>query len=315
MTTIYLQIKGTGSFLPPYVLTNDALEHMVDTSDEWITDRTGIKERRLAKETATYEMATSAALKALEDAQVSPQDIDLIIATTITPDYFTPSLSCLVQKEIGADNAFCFDVNAACSGFCYALDVADCYIKTGKAKRILIVASEALSRITDYTDRNTCVLFGDGAGAVVVSGGDEPGMTDSFLAATGRDGEVLAADMFGDGAARVRMNGKEVYKFAVSVNIKIVNLLLERNSLTVGDIAYIVQHQANKRIISAVSNKLGLSEDRIFMNLDKYGNTSSASIPICLDEMNRSGMLKKGDKVILVGFGAGLTYGGVLLTW
>jgi len=314
VNTIYLKIKGTGSFLPPYVLTNKELEEMVDTSDAWITDRTGIKERRIAKSERTYEMAVEASKAAIGSADISPKDIDIIIATTITPDYFTPSLSCLVQKELGIDNAFCFDVNAACSGFCYALDIAESYIKAGKAKNILIVSSEVLSKITDYTDRNTCVLFGDGAGAVVASADDNCGMHSSHIVSIGELGDVLTSEVFGEDKY-VKMNGKEVYKFAVSVNIKTVTELLTRSSLTIDDIAYIVPHQANKRIISAVAQKLDCGIEKIFMNLDKYGNTSSASIPICLDEMNRNNMLKKGDKIILVGFGGGLTYGGVLIEW
>lgn len=314
MNIIYLQIKGTGSFLPDYILTNKELETMVDTSDEWITDRTGIKERRIAKDITVYEMAAKASQFAMENAKITPKDIDIIIATTITPDYFTPSLSCLVQKEIGAENAYCFDVNAACSGFCYALDVADNYIKANKAKTILIVASEALSKITDYTDRNTCVLFGDGAGAVVAEAGDEPGMSESYMKSMGEIGDVLLASTSVDNYY-VKMNGKEVYKFAVNVCTETVNELIKRNNLTIDDIRYIVPHQANKRIISAVSAKLKCETDKIFMNVEKYGNTSSASIPVCLDEMNKNNMLRKGDKIILVGFGGGLTYGGALIEW
>lgn len=314
MNIIFLQIKGTGSFLPEYILTNQELETMVDTSDEWITDRTGIKERRLSKGLAVYEMAKKASLNAIENADLTPNDIDIIIAATITPDFFTPSLSCLVQKEIGAVNAFCVDINAACSGFCYALDVAENYIKSNKAKTILIVASEALSKITDYTDRNTCVLFGDGAGAVIAVAGDEAGMSESYLKSMGAIGDVLVASTSHDDCY-VKMNGKEVYKFAVNVCVETVNELLSRSNLAIDDINYIVPHQANKRIISAVSSKLKCETDKIFTNLEKYGNTSSASIPICLDEMNKNNMLRKGDKIILVGFGGGLTYGGALIEW
>ncbi|MDR0405466.1 MAG: ketoacyl-ACP synthase III [Clostridiales bacterium] len=314
MNGIYLQIKGTGSYLPDQVLTNRALEAMVDTSDEWITDRTGIKERRLCGDTKVYEMAARAATAAMTDAGITANEIDAIIAATITPDCYTPSLSCLVQKELGADGAFCFDVNAACSGFTYALDVADSYIKAGKAKTVLIVASEAISRITDYTDRNTCVLFGDGAGAVVACASDTPGMIDCCLGASGAAGEVLRASAFAEDRC-VKMNGKEVYKFAVNVNIKVINELLTRSGLAIGDVSRVVPHQANKRIISAVASKLDYDADRIFTNLEKYGNTSSASIPICLDEMNKGGLLRDGDKIILVGFGGGLTYGGALITW
>lgn len=311
---IFLQIKGTGSFLPEYILTNKELEGLVETSDEWITERTGIKQRRLAKELSSFEMAAAASRAAIQSAGILPDDIDIIIAATITPDYFTPSLSCLVQKQLGAKKAFCFDINAACSGFCYALDLADSYIKAGKAKTILIAASEALSRITDYSDRNTCVLFGDGAGAVVACAAGVPGLIDSVCSSVGSMGDVLEVSVFGDNRF-IKMNGKEVYKFAVGANIETITRLAERNGLSIHDIDHIVLHQANKRIISAVCSKLGLDVGKMFINLEKYGNTSSASIPICLDEMNKKGMLKQGDKIVMVGFGGGLTYGGALMQW
>ncbi|OQB13992.1 MAG: 3-oxoacyl-(acyl-carrier-protein) synthase 3 [Firmicutes bacterium ADurb.Bin193] len=314
MKIINLQIKGTGSFLPDYILTNAELETMVDTSDEWITDRTGIKERRICKENTVSEMAVGAAERALYSAQISACNIDLIIAATITPDFFTPSLSCIVQKEIGAENAFCFDINAACTGFVYALDIADCYVKTGRAKNILIVASEAISKITDYTDRNTCVLFGDGAGAVVATAGEGHGLIDSYIKAIGAMGDVLVSSTCKEDSF-IKMNGKEVYKFAVSACSEAINALTSKNGITFGDLKYIVPHQANDRIVGAVAAKLGWDKEKFFMNVEKYGNTSSASIPICLDEMNKGGMLSHGDKIILVGFGAGLTYGGVLLEW
>ena len=300
--------------MPEHILSNSDLEAMVETSDEWITERTGIKERRLAKDIPAFEMAAIAAQKALEDASVSPSEIDVIIAATITPDYYTPSLSCLVQKQLCANRAFCFDINAACSGFCYALDIADNYIKTNKAKTILIVASEAISRITDYTDRNTCVLFGDGAGAIVACAGRDRGMYDCILKAIGSMGDVLKAGMFSENKY-IKMAGREVYKFAVNANVDTITSLLERNNIGIEDIDHIIPHQANKRIISAVSIKLGINADKIYTNLEKYGNTSSASIPICLDEMNKKNMLKSGDMLILVGFGGGLTYGGSLIQW
>ncbi len=300
--------------MPQHVLTNQDLEKMVDTSDEWITERTGIKERHIAKGISTAYMAIKASQKAMDSAWVTPDEIDIIIAATITPDYLTPSLSCLVQKEFGADSAFCFDINAACSGFCYALDIADLYIKTGRAKTILIVASEMLSRITDYTDRRTCVLFGDGAGAVIARAGDTKGVMDSICCAVGGLGDVLKASVFED-YKFIQMNGKEVYKFAVRVNIETITQLLSNNNLSTDDIAYLVPHQANKRIIATVSSKLGIDSDKTYINVDRYGNTSSASIPICLDEMNKKGLLKDGDKIILTGFGGGLTYAGILLQW
>jgi len=300
--------------LPEHVLTNSDLEAMVETSDEWITERTGIKQRRIAKDISVSEMATEAAKRAMENAGVSSDEIDIIIAATITPEYFTPSLSCLVQKALDAKEAFCFDVNAACSGFCYALDIADCYIKTKKAKTILIVASEALSHITDYTDRRTCVLFGDGAGAVVTRAGDSKGMIDSVCRSIGELGNVLQVKAFGDNRF-IEMNGKEVYKFAVGANVEIINNLLSNNRLAINDISHFVFHQANSRIISAVSSRLHIEAGKTYINVEKYGNTSSASIPICLDEMNRNGLIKQGEKLIVVGFGGGLTYAGALLEW
>ena len=286
---------------------------MVDTSDEWITERTGIKERRINKGTPAAQLASEAALRALEDAKIGAEEIDVIIATTIGADYLTPSLSCMIQKETGVRNAFCFDINAACSGFVYALDVANAYIKSGRASNILIVSAEMLSRYTDYTDRSTCVLFGDGTAAVVVRAGEQPGMISGYLKSNGSMGDVL--EVANRPGAYLTMNGREVYKFAVRVNVETITHLMEENGLTFGDIKYIIPHQANKRIIEGVAAKLKCPLELFYMNVEKYGNTSSASVPICLDELNKAGKLQTGDKIIMVGFGGGLTYAGAFIEW
>lgn len=311
--TIYLQIKSMGSYLPEHILTNKDLENMVDTSDEWIVERTGIKQRYINKDKSATYMAVQSAKNALEKANLPAEELDMIIATTITPDYFTPSMACMVQKEVGAENAFCFDVNAACSGFVYALDIANAYIKSGMAKNILIASSEYLSKITDYTDRGTCILFGDGAASAVVTAGEEPGMLDSYVKSIGKLGDVL--ESANKPNSYVTMNGREVYKFAVKVNVETIKKLMADNNLTFDDIKYIVPHQANQRINEAVAAKLKCPPNIFYSNIEKYGNTSSASIPICLDELETDNKLKPGDKIIVVGFGGGLTYAGALIEW
>jgi 3-oxoacyl-[acyl-carrier-protein] synthase-3 len=311
--TIYLQIKAMGSYLPEHILTNADLEKMVDTSDEWIVERTGIKQRYINKENTAAYMASQAAAKALSKAEIAAGDLDMIIATTITPDFFTPSMACMVQKDIGAENAFCFDINAACSGFVYALDIANAYIKGGAAKNILIVSSEQLSRITDYTDRGTCILFGDGAAATVVVAGEKQGLVDRYIRSIGKLGDVL--ECASAQGSYITMNGREVYKFAVSASVETIKKLMKDNDLTFDDIKYIIPHQANQRINEAVSAKLKCPPNIFYSNIEKYGNTSSASIPICLDELESSGKLKAGDKIIIVGFGGGLTFAGALIEW
>ncbi|NLU53161.1 MAG: ketoacyl-ACP synthase III [Clostridiaceae bacterium] len=319
-------VIGTGSALPEKRLTNKHLESMVETSDEWIIKRTGIKERRILEDDVPLSvLAAEASRKAIADAGLTPMDIDLIIATTITPDYLSPSLACCVQKEIEAKNAAAFDMNAACTGFVYALQVAQGLITSGTYNYILIIAAEALSRVTDFTDRNTCVLFGDGAGAVVL-GKAEEGIASVILGAMGESGSVLTipccyfspedAEKRNEGKKQVIwMDGSEVFTFASKIMCEASLKVLENSGLTVNDISYIFPHQANIRILQNAAKRLDVPMDKVYTNLENTGNISSASIPVCLDEASRKNLLKKGDKIVMVAFGGGLTYGAALLTW
>jgi 3-oxoacyl-[acyl-carrier-protein] synthase III len=328
-------IKGTGSYAPDNIVTNDDLTKLVETSDEWIVSRTGIKERRISNGENTSHIATKAAIKALEDAKVDPTEIDMIILATITPDMHTPAAACMVQKNLGAVNASAFDLNAACSGFIYGINVGAQFIKTGTYKNVLVIGAEVLSKIVNWEDRNTCVLFGDGAGAVVLGASDKAGLISMTMGAEGDKGECLECAAVpvhnpysdteeglssntaieNEKSGLIRMEGKEVFKFATRIIVDSTLKLLQESGLTADDIDFIIPHQANLRIIDFASRKLNIELDRFYVNLDKYGNTSSASIPIALDEMNRKGMLKRGNKLIFVGFGGGLTYGAALVEW
>ena len=321
-------ITGIGSYLPSKILTNHDLEKMVDTSDDWIVQRTGIKERRIVENgMVTSDLAAQASLKAMEDAGISPQDIDMIITSTITPDHFFPSTSCYIQQKIGAIRASAFDILAACAGFIYALSIAQSVVDSGAAKTILVVGAECLSKITDYTDRTTCVLFGDGAGAAIVQKSNtKHEIISTSLAADGSQADILI--MPGGGTRNpaslesiqqrlhyIQFKGKEVFKLAIT---NITNLILEtveKNGLKLSDIDLIIPHQSNLRIIEATMEKLGLPMEKAFVNIDKYGNTSSASVPIAIDEARREGRLRKGDLVMLVAFGGGLTWGSSLIRW
>lgn len=325
-------IIGTGSYMPEKVLTNDDLSKIVDTSDEWITTRTGIRERRIAAEDqATSDMAAEAARRALADAGVSPEEVNLIVVATVTPDMFFPSTACFVQKKIGASNAVCFDISAACSGFLYALQVARHFINTGNRTTALVIGAEKLSSLINWQDRNTCVLFGDGAGAVVIrraeEGEDAPGRVLSTV--MGSDGNL--ADLLkvpGGGSAcpitaenalsrpnTIHMEGRETFKHAVTRMCQASEQALEMAGLTKEDITLIIPHQANLRIIQAIADRLGLPHDKAFINLDKYGNTSAATIPVALDEANRAGRLKRGDILLLVAFGGGFTWACSVVRW
>ncbi|MCX7749777.1 MAG: ketoacyl-ACP synthase III [Clostridia bacterium] len=321
-------ILGIGSALPEKVLTNFDLEKMVDTSDEWITKRTGISERRILDEnTPGSHLGTKAAKRALEDAGIAAEEIDLIIVATETPDYLTPSMSCIIQSNLGASKAAAFDLNSACTGFVYGLTVANQFIKTGFYKYILVIGCEALSKVTDWKDRNTCVLFADGAGAAVVGPVEEGyGILNTYIGADGNLGKNITAPCCfitdEDKAKResenkrvLWMDGGEVFKFAVRIMEHATVKVLEDTKITLDDLKIIFPHQANIRIIDGAAKRLGVSQEKVFTNVHKYGNISSASIPVGLDEADKAGSLKKGDNIVLVGFGGGLTWGAAVIKW
>lgn len=318
-------IAGTGAYVPSLAVTNDDISELVETNDEWIMKRTGIRERRISQGEDTSDMASKAALCALERADVDPRDVDLIIVATISPDMFIPSVACLVQSKIGADDAACFDINVACSGFVYAMEIAQSMMKSMNYKNALIIGSETLSKVINWKDRSTCILFGDGAGATVLQITEEPGIIKSYLKSEGKKGDALtigAADFntpFSKESVErdrhIYMNGGDVLKFAVNALADSVNKVLDETGLSMDDIKYIVPHQANVRIIQSAAKKLHTDLDKFYINLERYGNTSSASVPIALNEMYEKGMLKKGDKFILVAFGGGLTYAATMIEW
>ncbi len=318
--------------MPEKVLTNDELSKTVDTNDEWITTRTGIKERRIAAEDqATSDMASEAARRAMNAAGVAPEEIQLIIVATVTPDMFFPSTACFVQKKIGAVNAVCFDISAACSGFLYALQVARHFINTGNRTTALVIGAEKLSSLVNWKDRNTCVLFGDGAGAVVIRRADENADAPGRVLSTvmGSDGNL--ADLLkvpGGGSFcpitpenvesrpnTIHMEGRETFKHAVTRMLEAAQQALVMAGLTAADVTLVIPHQANARIITAIAERLNLPSDRVFMNLDKYGNTSAATIPVALDEANKAGRLKRGDVILLVAFGGGFTWASSVVRW
>jgi 3-oxoacyl-[acyl-carrier-protein] synthase III len=321
-----VQIIGTGSYAPERVVVNSRMSEMVETSDEWIRTMTGIEERRITLGENTSDLCVKAAERALHNAGVNPNELDLIIVATVTPDCFTPSTACIVQSKLGALNAVCFDINAACSGFVFGLHTAVQFIRTGEFKNALVIGAETLSKIIDWTDRNTCILFGDGAGAAVLSVSDRKSFLAFHTGSDGSKGELLKCDaapvkeLFASGEAdlyksHVHMNGKEVFKFAVKVMHETIETLFDKTGLSIDDIKYILPHQANYRIIEATAKRLKVSEEKFYINVHKYGNTSAGSIPIALDEMAQKGLLKKGDKILLVGFGGGLTWGGTIVEW
>lgn len=317
----FAKITGTGSFSPEKVMTNFDFEKIVETSDEWILTRTGIAERRIAgSNMASSDMAYEASLKALEASGTDPDEIDGIIVGTITPDYFFPSTGCILQSKLKAKKAYAFDLLAGCSGFLYALHVADGLIRSGSAKTLLVVGAETLSRIIDYEDRSTCILFGDGAGAAVLKSSDEPGVLSSCLSSNGDQWELLY--MPGGGSKIpatiesvqnkehfLKMKGNDVFKVAVKSLENASIEAIEKAGLTPDDIDFFIPHQANLRILEAVRKRLDLPEEKVFCNLDRYGNTSSASVPIALDEAVRNGDIKEGSTVLFAAFGAGFTWG------
>lgn len=321
-------IIGTGSYVPPKVVTNADLSKIVDTSDEWIVTRTGIKERRIAdRDIATSDLATIAAQRALEDAGLEASDLDMIIVATITPDMSFPSTACIVQANLGIEGCPAFDIEAACSGALYSLIVASQFIATGVHKNILVIGAECLSKFVNWKDRNTCVLFGDGAGALIVSRVDEGyGVLGHCMGAAGDGGKLLKLQA---GGSRdpisletiekelhyIQMEGSEVFKFAVKIMAQASEEVLELAGLTHEDIDFLVPHQANRRIIEAARKRLKLDEDRVYMNLDRYGNMSAASVPVALDEAARLNKIQKDNIIVLVAFGGGLTWSASVLKW
>jgi 3-oxoacyl-[acyl-carrier-protein] synthase-3 len=319
---MYSRIIGTGGYLPEKILTNHDLAQMVDTSDEWVFSRTGIRERHIVAENqTTSDLAFQAAQRAIEMACVDPQSIDLIIVATTTPDFVFPSTACILQEKLGIKSGGpAFDIQAVCSGFVYALATADQFIRGGQSKCALVVGAETFSRIMDWTDRNTCVLFGDGAGAVVLKASEEPGIISTHLHADGSYGHLLAVPAhLSGGKAKgnpfVEMDGTGVFKFAVGVLDSIVEETLAANGMQKSDITWLVPHQANIRIIQATAKKLGMSMDNVVVTVDKHGNTSAASIPLALDVAVRDGRIKPGDTILMEGVGGGFTWGSALVTW
>ena len=323
-------IAGVGSYAPARIVTNEELSKTVDTSDEWIRSRSGIRERRIAApDEATSDMAVHAARAALADAKVAVDDIDLLIIATASPDAPLPSTACYVQHKLGIPaHATCFDIAAACSGFLYALEIAYGQLLTNRYKRALIIGAEKLSSVTDWTDRTTCVLFGDAAGAAVLHKVDQPGIgilgsalgadgefADNLYIAAGGSVRPADAKSVEERAHCIRMNGREVFKSAVRVMETVAREMMEQHHLTPDQINLVIPHQANIRIIESLASSLKIPMERVYVNLDRYGNTSSASIPLALDEARRSGRIKPGDLTLLVAFGAGLTYGSTLIRW
>lgn len=318
-----MKVLGTGSYLPECCVTNEDLTHMVDTTNEWIIERTGIERRHISDGEENVQLAIHAARKALENSKVEPDDIGLIIVATATSNYVTPSLACMIQDELNIPNAISFDLNAACAGFVYSLNTAYCYLSTGMAKYALIVGSETLSKITDYTDRSTCVLFGDAAGAAVIQS-DNSKLFQSELGADGSKNKVLYCERSPISNCLVKnkfkidylhMNGQEVYKFVLREIPPLIIRVVEQANVKLQEVKYFILHQANKRMNEKLAEKLAIPFDKFPCNLENTGNTSAASVPVLLDEINRQGSLNRGDKIVLCSFGAGMTWGAILFEW
>jgi len=322
----YATIIATGSYLPDNILTNDDMTKLVETSDEWIESRTGIKQRRISTGENTSDLAFEAAKRALAKTKLNATDLDLIICATITPDFVMPSVACMVQDRLGASKAAAFDLSAACTGLVYAMGIATSFIESGMYTNILIIGAETLSKTLDWTDRSTCVLFGDGAGAVILSASEKKGILSVHLISDGSKQDYLCLPAIplsnpfvkseGDNSyPTITMKGQEVFKFAVRSITDLIKTALKKADTTEEEIKYIVAHQANLRILEHAAKSSGISLDKFFVNLDKYGNTSAATIGIALDEMVQKDMLQAGDKIILVGFGGGMTSGAILVEW
>ena len=323
-----VSIIGTGSYVPEKILTNADLSRMVDTSDEWITTRTGIKERRIAaKDEFTSHMATKAALKAIEQAKIAATEINLIIVATAPPDMLFPATACFVQKNIGATNAACLDISAACAGFLFGVEIAQQFITSHTHDTVLVIGADKLTSITNWTDRNTCVLFGDGAGAAILRHrGSTHGVISTHIGSDGQFTDILfmpgggsrcpiTAENVGDNLNTIHMSGKEVYKQAVTAMLSAAQKALQLAGLTIEDIACVIPHQANLRIIEGIADRLKIPIEKFYVNLDRYGNTSAAAVAIALDEANRTGRIKAGDYVLMVVFGGGLTWASTVIEW
>ncbi|WP_457574965.1 beta-ketoacyl-ACP synthase III [Desulfolithobacter sp.] len=319
-------VLGTGSCLPERVVTNTDLENLVETSDEWITTRTGIRTRRIAGDgEENYRLAATAARRALEMAKVSPEELDLVVVATLTPHMMMPSSACFVQAEIGAVNAFAYDLNAACSGFLYGLDLVDSYISRRPDMKILLIGSETLSARVNWEDRNTCILFGDGAGACVLTGREQGGVVASRLLSDGRLWKLLYMDSPESRNPAIRqpdrkgcyiqMSGRDVFKYAVRAMEEAVTRLFLETGTSIDQVDLMIPHQANIRILGKLMERLGVPDEKLYINVDKYGNTSAASIPIALDEANRKGILSRGQRILFCSFGGGFTWGALLMDW
>ena len=323
----YSEIIGIGGYVPEKIVTNELLESIVDTSDQWISSRTGISERRISTGENTTQLALKAAKLAIKQANIEADDIDLIILATITPDFFTPSVASLVQAELGLKDIPSFDISAGCTGFIYGLQIADNFIKAGQSQCILVIGAETLSKVLDWNDRNTCVLFGDGAGAAILKKSKKAGIISTYTGSQGDlDGfltipAVSPRNPFIKNHSEVEdhsymyMNGKEIFKFATHIMLKSIEIILADNKLTIDDINYIVPHQANYRIIDNVAKRLKIPSEKFYKNMSHFGNTSAASIPLALAEMIEKKLIKDGNRIIMVGFGGGLTWGAILLDW
>lgn len=321
-------ILGTGSYVPERILTNEELEKMVDTNDEWIRSRTGIRERRIARsDEKTSDMAAAASLEAIKNAGIQAEEIDMIICATVTPDMFFPNTACFVQTKIGATKAICFDVSAACSGFLYAVEIARQFIATDSYKTILVIGADKLSSIVNWEDRNTCVLFGDGAGAAILRHREgNPGLMTTHMGSDGTLAEILyipgggsaapvTTETLADKTATIRMNGRETYKNAVTAMVDASQKALQKAGITIDDITCVIPHQANYRIIEAIADRLELPMEKFHLNLDLYGNTSAAAVAIALDEAARQQRFQRGDLILLVVFGGGLTWASSVIQW
>ena len=328
LALVRTRIVGTGSYAPPQVVTNADMERIVDTSDAWIVERTGIRERRkMAPEQATSDMCLVAAQRALEQVGWKAEELDLIVIGTISPDYIFPSCATVLQGKLGAKRAVAFDVSAACAGSLFALSTADRFIRSGGFQKALVLGSESLTKLTNYKDRNTCVLFGDGAGAILLEPTEEDrGLLSTHLFTDGTQVDILLAPGGGsrnpishqvvdDNSATVWMNGREVYKFAVRALVDALQVAFKANGVTVGQIDHMIAHQANRRIIEAVCERIDFPISKVWLNIEHYGNTSSASLPTTLDEANRAGRLKKGDLIAMMAIGGGMAWGSALVRW